>query len=126
MLVPRYVRRHMSAILPMSVYIPMALAKFGDRLTRLPPTHMLRTLPLSNAVARYRSSLEPRTCITRLAPSTNFSPPFSFPAHPALHGWSHDCLREVLRSCGLNVRLVQMLGRVLEGDEGVFSDNKDD
>ena len=86
---------YMSAILPMSVYIPMALAKFGDRLSRLPPTHMLRTLPLSNAVARYRSSLEPRTCITRLAPSINFSPPFSFPAHPALHRWSHDRLREV-------------------------------
>ena len=87
---------YMSAILPMSVYIPMALAKFEDRLSRLPPTHMLRTLPSScNAVARYQSSLEPRTCITRLAPSINFSPPFSFPAHPALHRWNHNRLREV-------------------------------
>ena len=32
----------------------------------------------------------------------------------------------LLRSCGLNVRLVQWLRRVLEGDEGVFIDNKDD
>ena len=43
---------------------------------------------------RYRLSLEPRTCITCLAPSPTFSPPFSLLAHPALHQWSHDHLRE--------------------------------
>ena len=32
----------------------------------------------------------------------------------------------MLRSCGLNVQLVQIWRRVLEGDKGVFIDNKDD
>ena len=35
---------YMSAILLMSVYVPMALAKYGDRLSHLPPTHMIHTL----------------------------------------------------------------------------------
>ena len=67
---------YMSAILPMSVYIPMALAKFGDRLSRLPPTHMLRTLPISNAVARYRLSLEPRRVSHDSPLLSIFPPPF--------------------------------------------------
>ena len=85
---------YMSTILPMAVHVPRALALFEDRLSRLPPNCLLRTLPHSNAVALWRLSLEPRTCITRIAPSTSFFPPFSFPAHPALHQWSHPRLRD--------------------------------
>ena len=89
---------YMSAILPMSAQVPTLLAKFGDRLSRLPPNTLIRTIPLSNPVARWRSSHEPRTCITRLALPNNNTLPFSFPAHPACRRWSHPRLRDLSNS----------------------------
>ena len=89
---------YLSAILPMSAQVPLLLAKFGDRLSRLPPDTLIRTLPSSNPVARWQSSHEPHTCITRLALSYNLTLPFSYPAHPALRCWSHPRLRDLSTS----------------------------
>ena len=90
---------YLSAILPMSAQVPILLAKFSDRLSRLPPDTLIRMLPSSNPVARWRSSHEPRTCIMRLALPHNNTLPFSYPAHPALRRWSHPRLRNLSTSC---------------------------
>ena len=69
-------------------------ANYSDRIYRLPPTSLLRTLPSHNPIAYWPSFVNPTTNLTSLLPTSHF-PPFSFPAHPSKTSWSHPRLTDL-------------------------------
>ena len=72
---------HLLAILPIQYTIEQLVSSFQDRLLRLPPTHLLRTLPDHDPNAIWQCSTIP-TSLTRLLPSGAF-PPYILPQGPS-------------------------------------------
>ena len=78
---------HLLAILPIEYTLGQLIRSFGDRLLRLPPSHSLRTMTVSDPNSLWGDSPIP-TSLSRLLPPTP-PPPYFPPRHPSLRSWSH-------------------------------------
>ncbi len=78
---------HLMAILPIHYTLGKLRASFTDRLTRLSPSHLLRTLPHSNSAAIWPAHSSPPSTLINLSPS--FFPPYFAPRQPYALSWSH-------------------------------------
>ena len=79
------------SIPPIRFTLRRFLNTYKDRLLRLPPSSLLRSLPTRDPIAYWPSSIAPCTDLVALLPSSHF-PPFSFPTHPSQPRWSHPRL----------------------------------
>ena len=80
---------HLLAILPPQYTLAQLVGSYSDRLTRLPPTHALRTITTHNPAAVWDTAHIP-TSLTRITPS--HFPRHYTRSHPCCPVWSHPLL----------------------------------
>ena len=78
---------HLLAILPIQYTLTQLVGSFTDRISRMDPSHTLRTITAYNPAALWPPSPAP-TSLTRLLPSTPF-PRHVYPPHPGVRTWTH-------------------------------------
>ena len=77
----------LTAVLPFSYTAAKLANSYSDRMARLPPFHLLRSLNQHNPAAYWSRDIHPPSSLTRLLP-LSFQP-FHFPARPGFTTWSH-------------------------------------
>jgi len=92
---PTVTLHYLLAIPPIKFTLRKLRGSFQDRLSRFPPTHLLRQVVSNNTAACWPSFINPPTTLTALSPVD--TPRFYPPRHPQLpQRWSHPRVRSFI------------------------------
>ena len=96
---------YLLAIPPFPLTLKKLSRQFSNRLERLPPHSLIRTILTYNKVAAWHLSVNPVTSLSRALRPT--SSPFTYPSHPSLPTWSHTRVRNNTRDAAVRLSPVR-------------------